>query len=1408
MSKDQHNGDTPKGIDEALEVRIVAWLLGEASEFEQAELEAMVRDDAAVRAFHGEMKALVGDARSAHGMDGPGEEDWKLPDDRRDKVLAELGATPSRKKSSSGALMGHWPGAAIKRRMQWISMAAAVALFGFGLWAASRMMFTNDIAKMAQAESITVSMASSADHSVNRPAVKSESVARKPSAPSSSSKLIAASVPSVDIFIPEVAESELAADISTSLELQPGFGGSGIGGGGGVAARDGSEGVGFASRGTSVELDGLGASSPQGAVDPFGIPNALGMGETNGITSVSGSKAKKKRADRIAGMDGSEMDPFSSGSTAGDELADYDTDSVAADPFAAPAAVATTEPTARTQNTPVDAPRKRLFFESLRERRRGRGTSVVVGETSKALDSNLDGRREGEVKGGFAAQGFPVTPATPTEFEDAVGMDRSDLNDRQGVVVNREFNYPTEYEPPELPNQVGGGSGGQIATLSDVPVTGRLFQSKPDVVQDGKNEAVDGLADRRRVLNQMDAAWEVEENAAELGGEKNKRLMVGTVVTASGENRQRQTVRALEEIEYGPALKPDKVIDLAKSSGYRADGDIAPEDGLIVSDKLREVYNSNGVDPADKEMAAELGIGSGIVSETAKQELLKRQQVTIRSREIAIEGDKLFESGETEKALEQYQAAMDSLPDGSVTEELRDSYRERLARASVLNAQKKLEEGRYSEAKSLLNDVLLPTVDPSNRNAMALLSKMEDEERYPLVTTGDDSMAEIQRKAKEINRLLKIGESYYQLDDHDSAEKQFDKVLALDPYNKAAQRFHERIERTKIDYYGVAYNRTRSEMLAEVDALWEIKPPNIQIPKKQPSGESLRLNQQRKLERLIIPGVDFRDTTLLEVVQFLRAKTQEIDTDPNPENRGLSIIVASESLPGDDRSEANPENVEIDSIQMREVPLGEVLRTLADKSGMEVKVEEYAVVFVPKKEADPIPQKKPAPQIDLDEIFLEQSAADEGVSTFSLHVNDASFKVAAALLESGQWPDVDKVREEEFVNALDYGDPSPTSAERISAKVEQSAHPFLGGRNLVRIGLRTASVGRDTRMPLHLTILLDTSGSMERQDRREIVVRSLASLSTMLGENDVVSMIGFSRNSRLLIDRVPGTRAGELVKTAMALPAEGGTNIEAALTLASEIAQRQFNAEGQNRVVMLTDGAANLGGAETDRLMAIGSQFREMGVALDCYGVGIDGLDDAVLEALTRKGDGRYFVLNAPQEADEEFAKAVAGTLSPLALDVKVQVRFNPDRVGGYRLVGFRKQRLNEEDFRNDAVDGGEIAAAAEGNALYQVEVVPDGAGDIGEVWVRFRDARTDEMIEKQWRIPYDEKVKSLADSTETMKMAGLAGLFAEALLKGPEIGSDEAGELESLARDVVARRDYDERLKAMAEAVSNAAEL
>lgn len=416
----------------------------------------------------------------------------------------------------------------------------------------------------------------------------------------------------------------------------------------------------------------------------------------------------------------------------------------------------------------------------------------------------------------------------------------------------------------------------------------------------------------------------------------------------------------------------------------------------------------------------------------------------------------------------------------------------------------------------------------------------------------------------------------------------------------------------------------------------------------------------------------------------------------------------------------------------------------------------------------------PAP----DAARVELSATKEPVSTFSLHVSDVSFRLAQAALAREEKPDPERIRAEEFYNAFDYGDPTPATAEKISCRIEQSAHPLLQQRNLVRIAMKVPATGRGAGQPLHLTVLLDTSGSMEREDRVASVHRALEVLASLLGPNDRVTLIGFAQRPHLLVEQLPGDQAAKLAEIAASTPFTGGTNMEEALKLAGELALRHRDPAAQNRVVLVTDGAANLGDADPAQLAAKVEAIRQQGVAFDACGVGTDGLDDAVLEALTRKGAGRYYVLDKPEDADAGFARQLAGAFRPAAENVKVQVRFNPARVGRYRLLGFEQHRLREEDFRNDQVAAAELAAEEAAVAVYQVEVLPQGEGELGEVFVRFRDAATGEMVERSWTMLHDPQAPAFSRASPTMQLAGTAALLAEKLGGGPTADLVDLAEL------------------------------
>ncbi len=193
--------------------------------------------------------------------------------------------------------------------------------------------------------------------------------------------------------------------------------------------------------------------------------------------------------------------------------------------------------------------------------------------------------------------------------------------------------------------------------------------------------------------------------------------------------------------------------------------------------------------------------------------------------------------------------------------------------------------------------------------------------------------------------------------------------------------------------------------------------------------------------------------------------------------------------------------------------------------------------------------------------------------------------------------------------------------------------------------------------------------------------------------------------------------------------------------------------------------------------------MRAAGIAFDAAGISAEGINDEVLEALTRKGDGRYYLLDGEESSGGRFAQQIAGALRPSASNVKVQVEFNPKRVGQYKLLGFEKHLLQKEDFRNDAVDAAELAAAEAGVALYQFEAKPDGEGDIGSVSVRFRDLATGQMVEHRWPIPYEAHAQRPDQASPSIRLATAAAMLA-ARLRGETLG--ETVDLRTLS-DLVA---------------------
>ena len=419
-----------------------------------------------------------------------------------------------------------------------------------------------------------------------------------------------------------------------------------------------------------------------------------------------------------------------------------------------------------------------------------------------------------------------------------------------------------------------------------------------------------------------------------------------------------------------------------------------------------------------------------------------------------------------------------------------------------------------------------------------------------------------------------------------------------------------------------------------------------------------------------------------------------------------------------------------------------------------------------KEEGDQPPTSRPVSPAA--EPQPEVQTRDNAYSTFALNVSDVSFKLAGASLEKGVMPEPATVRSEEFINAFDYRDPEPPPGVPIAFAWERTHYPFAHNRDLLRFSVKTAAAGRQSGRSLNLVLLLDNSGSMERADRVQIIHEALRVLATQLQPQDRLSVVTFARTARLWVDGLAGNQAGAVAEQISSLTPQGGTNLGDAMDLAYQTALRHYLANGVNRIVLLTDGAANLGNVDPAALKQKVEAQRKQGIALDCFGIGWEGYNDDLLEILSRNGDGRYGFINTPEEAASDFAGQLAGALRVAASDVKVQVEFNPGRVTAYRQIGYAKHQLTKEQFRDNTVDAAEIGAAESGNALYVAEVNPRGEGPLAIVRVRYKVPGTADYREHEWAVPYARNVVSLEQASPGIRLAAVASGFSEWLVSSP----------------------------------------
>jgi Ca-activated chloride channel family protein len=331
------------------------------------------------------------------------------------------------------------------------------------------------------------------------------------------------------------------------------------------------------------------------------------------------------------------------------------------------------------------------------------------------------------------------------------------------------------------------------------------------------------------------------------------------------------------------------------------------------------------------------------------------------------------------------------------------------------------------------------------------------------------------------------------------------------------------------------------------------------------------------------------------------------------------------------------------------------------------------------------------------------------LSTFSIDVDTASYSNVRRFLREGRLPPPAAVRVEEMLNAFTYSYGEPEGEAPLAIHVETGACPWAPEHRLVHIGLQSDRVTRDERPPMNLVFLVDTSGSMYADNKLPLVKHGLTLMVNELDERDRVAIVTYAASARVHLASTSGANQDELITSIAQLHAGGSTNGGSGILDAYRIAEENRRDDGQNRVILATDGDFNVGITSLDELVALIKKKAESGVFLTTLGFGTGNLKDTTLEQLADRGNGYYAYIDSFREARRVFVQGLPGTLAVAAKDVKLQVEFNPLEVSAYRLVGYANRKLAARDFNDDTKDAGEVGLGHSVTALY--EIVPANFG-------------------------------------------------------------------------------------------------
>lgn len=433
---------------------------------------------------------------------------------------------------------------------------------------------------------------------------------------------------------------------------------------------------------------------------------------------------------------------------------------------------------------------------------------------------------------------------------------------------------------------------------------------------------------------------------------------------------------------------------------------------------------------------------------------------------------------------------------------------------------------------------------------------------------------------------------------------------------------------------------------------------------------------------------------------------------------------------------------------------------------------------------------------------LFESSSVNPVSTFSIDVDNAAYTNIRRLINNGQKVPKDAVRVEEMINFFKYDYPKPKDSHPFSINTEYSDSPWNQNHKLLKIGLQGKEIPTDKLPKSNFVFLVDVSGSMEDVNKLPLLKASIKVLLNELRDDDRVSIVYYASGTGVLLEPTKASEKNKIINAVDNMRAGGGTSGAAGLDLAYEMAAKHFIKDGNNRIILATDGDFNIGKSSDKEMQELIEEKRKSGVFLTCLGFGMGNYKDSKMITLSKKGNGNYAYIDNIQEANRFLGKEFKGSMYAIAKDVKIQIEFNPAHVQAYRLVGYEMRKLRNEDFANDAIDAGELGSGHTVTALY--EVIPTGvksdfyqqptelkytenkaAGayqdELATVKFRYKNPKEDKSIETVQTIA--NKSTNLKNASADFKFASSVAWFGLKLRDSKLITDKESSHIVDLAK-------------------------